>query len=198
MKALYYLLQKSELYQMEDIHIDDDWRERLVTQEEMQENVNSSDKSDAQDTDHQEDHIQGRSQTDVEVNAPSINTLLDDLHVDSNNMSLTFTPGEGKRPIFHEHLAEYICFPSIFCGQKHPSNNERAYPVQICELFKYELHSADTRVASNIPNIFCKAKHKQIKQIADKVSLAVCRNITKGKKITAKMLLDKEQNNCQT
>ena len=31
MKALYYLLQKSELYQMEDIHIDYDWRERLVT-----------------------------------------------------------------------------------------------------------------------------------------------------------------------
>ena len=44
MKGLYYLLQKSELYQMEDIHIDYDWRERLVTQEKMQENVNSSDK----------------------------------------------------------------------------------------------------------------------------------------------------------
>ena len=35
MKILYYLLQKSELYQMEDIHIDDDWRERLIAQEEM-------------------------------------------------------------------------------------------------------------------------------------------------------------------
>ena len=195
MKALYYLLQKSKLYQMEDIHIDYDWRERLVTQEKMQENINSSEKSDAQNTDHQEDHIQGRSDTDEEVNAPSINTMLDDLHVDNNNMSLTFAPGEGKRPIFHEPLAEYICFPSIFCGQKCPSNNERMYPVQIHELFKYELRSADTRVASNTPNIFWKVKHKQIKQIADKVSLAVCRNKTKGKKITAKMLLDKEQRN---
>ena len=37
MKALHYLLQKSELYQMEDIHIDDNWRERLIAQEEMQE-----------------------------------------------------------------------------------------------------------------------------------------------------------------
>ena len=189
MKALYYLLQKSELYQMEDIHIDYDWRERLVTQEKMQENINSSEKSDAQNTDHQEDHIQGRSDTDEEVNAPSINTMLDDLHVDNNNMSLTFAPGEGKWPIFHEPLAEYICFPSIFCGQKRPSNNERTYPVQIHELFKYELRSADTRVASNIPNIFWKVKHKQIKQIADKVSLAVHRNKTKGKRITAKMLL---------
>ena len=121
--------------------------------------------------------------------------MLDDLHVDNNNMSLTFAPGEGKWPIFHEPLAEYICFPSIFCGQKCPSNNKRAYPVQIHELFKYELHSADTRVTSNIPNIFWKVKHKQIKQIVDKVSLAVHRNKTKGKKITAKMLLDKEQRN---
>ena len=110
-------------------------------------------------------------------------------------MSLTFTPGEGKWPICHEPPAEYICFPSIFCGQKHPSNNERAYPVQIHELFKYELHSADTQVASNIPHIFWKVKHKQIKQIADKVSLAVHRNKTKRKKTTAKMLLDKEQRN---
>ena len=97
-------------------------------------------------------------------------------------MLLTFAPGEGKWPIFHEPLAEYICFPSIFCGQKCPSNNERAYPVEICELFKYELHSADTRVASNIPNIFWKVKHKQIKQIADKVSLAVHRSKQKERR----------------
>ena len=56
MKALYYLLQKSELYKMEDIHIDDDWRERLIAQEEMQKNANSSEKSNTQDADHQ-DHI---------------------------------------------------------------------------------------------------------------------------------------------
>ena len=80
-------------------------------------NANSSEKSNTQDADHQEDHIQGRSDTDEEVNAPSINTMLDDLHVDNNNMSLSFAPGEGKWPIFHEPLAKYICFPSIFCGQ---------------------------------------------------------------------------------
>ena len=52
--------------------------------------------------------------------------MLDDLHVDNNNMSQTFATVEGIQPIFHEPLAEYICFPSIFCGQKCPSNNERA------------------------------------------------------------------------
>ena len=80
-------------------------------------NANSSGKSNTQDADHQEDYIQGRGDTDEEVNAPSIKTMLDDLHVDNNNMSLSFAPGEGKWPIFHEPLAKYICFPSIFCGQ---------------------------------------------------------------------------------
>ena len=108
-------------------------------------------------------------------------------------MFLTYAPGEGKRPIFNEPLAEYLCFPSIFCGQKLPPNEERTHPLKQRDIFKYELHSVDTRVASNIPNIFWKAKHKQTKQITDKVSLAVCRNKTKGKKITARTLLVKEQ-----
>ena len=54
--------------------------------------------------------------------------------------------------------------------------------IQQRDIFKYELRSADTRVASHIPNLFWKAKHKQIKQITDKVTLAVRRNKTKGKK----------------
>ena len=48
--------------------------------------------------------------------------------------------------------------------------------------FKYELHSVETHVASNIPNIFWKAKHKQTKQITDRVSLAVHRNKPKVKR----------------
>ena len=36
MKAPHYLLQKSELYQMKDIHINDDWRKRLIAKEERQ------------------------------------------------------------------------------------------------------------------------------------------------------------------
>ena len=61
MKALYYLLQKSELYQMEDIHIDDDWRERLAAHKEMQGNDHYfNEKTDSQNADYQEDHIQGK------------------------------------------------------------------------------------------------------------------------------------------
>ena len=121
--------------------------------------------------------------------------MLHDKDIDPTNTTLTFAPGEGKRPIFHGPLAEYLCFPTIFCGQQCAPNSERIHPLKQRDIFKYELHSVDTCVASNIPNIFWKAKHKQVKQICDKVSLAVCRNKTKGKKITASMLLDKQQCN---
>ena len=52
-----------------------------------------------------------------QCNAPAVNTLLDEQQIDVNSMFLTYTPGKGKRPIFNEPLAEYLCFPSIFCGQ---------------------------------------------------------------------------------
>ena len=118
MKALYFLLQKSELYQMEDIHIDDDWRERLVAQEEMQGNDHYfNEKTDAQDADYQEDHIQGKSDTDEEPNAPSINTMFDDLHVDNNNMSLSFAPGHQEkvnRQFFMSLLLNTFAFLQYF------------------------------------------------------------------------------------
>ena len=141
----------------------------------------------------QDDH---NNVDDIDIdhcNVPPVNTLLDEQQIDVNSMFLTYTPAEGKRPIFNEPLAEYLCFPSIFCGQKHPPNEERTHPLKQQDIFKYELCSVDTHAASNIPNIFWKAKHKQTKQITDKVSLAVGKNKTKGKKITARTLLYKEQ-----
>ena len=40
-------------------------------------------------------------------NAPSTNTMLDENYIDPSNTTLPFAPGEGKRPVFHEPLAEY-------------------------------------------------------------------------------------------
>ena len=62
-------------------------------------------------------------------NAPSTNTMLDENHIDPSNTTLSFAPGEGKRPEFHEPLAEYLCFPTIFCGQECPRNAERIHPL---------------------------------------------------------------------
>ena len=62
-------------------------------------------------------------------NAPSTSTMLDENHIDASNTTLSFAPGEAKRPVFHEPLAEYLCFPTIFCGQEHPRNAERICPL---------------------------------------------------------------------
>ena len=58
-------------------------------------------------------------------NTPSTNKMLDENHMDPSNTTLLFAPGEGKRPVFHEPLAEYLCFSTIFCGQECPKNAER-------------------------------------------------------------------------
>ena len=50
---------------------------------------------------------------------------------------------------------------------------------------KWELRSVDRRAAQSVPNIFFKHKKLQMKQISDKVNLAVRRCKGKGKKITA-------------
>ena len=55
------------------------------------------------------------------------------------------------------------------------------------------MRSVDKRVSTNIPNIFWKTKFKKINQIHQQVSFALCRTQTKGKKITAQTLLDKQQ-----
>ena len=54
------------------------------------------------------------------------------------------------------------------------------------------MRSIDKRVSTNIPNIFWKTKYKQINQIHQQVSFALRRNQSKGKTITAKILLNKE------
>ena len=200
-------MKNSEIFQKENIHVDDLWLQKITTSAESETCDEENDFCDALQIEKMQDAVSQQESKqdddhnnfdDIDINhcnAPSVNTLLDEQQIDVNSMFLTYAPGEGKRPIFNEPLAEYLCFPSIFCGQKCPPNEERTHPLQQQDIFKYELHSVDTRVASNIPNIFWKAKHKQTKQITDKVSLAVRRNKTKGKKITARTLLDKEQCN---
>ena len=55
------------------------------------------------------------------------------------------------------------------------------------------MRSTDKRVATNIPNIFWKTKYKKINQINQQVSFVLRRNQSKGKTITAKTLLNKEE-----
>ena len=80
--------------------------------------------------------------------------------------------------------------PNNFFGKRR--NNNKYHKLTKREIFKYEMRSVDRRVSTNIPNIFWKTKHKQINQIHQQVSFALRRNQSKGKKITAKTLLDKD------
>ena len=84
---------------------------------------------------------------------------------------LTFPPGEGQIPVsvLKDENAEYLTFPTIFCGQKRADNCDRVHKVHYSDIHKYELRCVDRRVASNVPNLFFKVKRLQIKQVCDKV-----------------------------
>ena len=117
-------------------------------------------------------------------------TLLDEQSVDKNAV-LSVAPGEGQRPIsiFKDPNAEYLAFPTIFCGQKRRENSERLVPVYYSDICKWELRCVDRRAGLHIPNIFYKMKKLQTEQICNKVHLAVRRCKTKGKRYSAGYIL---------
>ena len=187
--ALQYLLKTSQLYKENNININPEWLEHFTQQN----------KSTSLNTEHQYENKQSENNIDSsdeeitneeQPNAPSVNTLLVENIIDPNKNILCIAPAEGQKPIFTDADTEYLCFPTIFCGKRH--NNNKYHKLTKREIFKYEMRSVDRRVSTNIPNIFWKTKHKQINQIHQQVSFALCRNQSKGKKITAKTLLNKD------
>ncbi|VDI49383.1 Hypothetical predicted protein [Mytilus galloprovincialis] len=129
-----------------------------------------------------------------ETHVGNTDTLLD--HIPDDNplcdAGLTFAPGEGQRPIslYSDPDAEYLSFPTIFCGQRRPDNKDRSVSVHYTDIVKWELRSMDRRVAQSVPNIFFKLKKIQLKNISDKVNLALRRCQSEGKKWTAKDVLN--------
>ena len=49
---------------------------------------------------------------------------------------LIFAPGEGQVPVsvFKDENAEYLAFPTIFCGQKRPENSEQYQKVHFSNM----------------------------------------------------------------
>ena len=81
-------------------------------------------------------------------------------------------------------------FQHTFCRQRRYSNTEPDVNVDYGDICNYELHSVDRRAAINIPNLFF------MKQVLDKVTLAIHRHKTKGKRLQAMDILDySEMNN---
>ena len=108
------------------------------------------------------------------------------------NRILTVAPAENNVPLglFQDINAEYLAFPDIYCGQGREPNNSRKVMLHYSTICKWELRNRDRRVAKNISNIFFKLKKVQIKQISDKVSLAIRKCKLKGRKLTVKDVLN--------
>lgn len=117
----------------------------------------------------------------------NMDTLLHPIDFREIDRVLVYAPGEGKSPVsvFQDKYAEFLAFPTIYCGQSRQNNNARKLALHYSSICKWELRNVDRRVAMNVANIFFKLKKLQIKQIQDKVSLSVRKCKFEGKKLTA-------------
>ena len=196
--ALHWLMNKSELYKKSGIIVDDNWfqevtesaedtvREFLeVPKEQCKDKDNVKNEKQKQDktnendieasNDYDSDHY---SEVDANEQVGNIDTLVDDADIDNKyDKVFTLAPGEGQHPLslYQDNDAEYLCFPTIFCGRTPPSRDERLVPVHYSDIVKWEWRSVDRRAAQSVPNILFKHKKLQMKQISDKVNLAVRR-----------------------
>jgi hypothetical protein len=121
----------------------------------------------------------------------NLDTCLQSLDFREFNKVLSVAPGENNLPIglFQDIHSEALSFPSIFCGHKRVVNTERLVSLHYSDICKWELRNVDRRAAECVPNIFYKLKRLQIKQIKDKVSLAIRKCKLGQKKYTARDFL---------
>ena len=205
--ALHWLVNKSELYKRSGVEIDVSWFKEVTESSEetvreflevskkqnkekhkqnptLEEDmtISSLSKDSKATDDYESDHF---SEIDTNAQVGNVDTLVDDENLENKyDKVITFAPGEGQHPLslYHDVDAEYLCFPTIFCGQRRPSKEERTVPVHYSDIVKWELKSVDRRAAQSVSNIFFKNKKLQMKQISDKVNLAVRRCKGKEKK----------------
>ena len=202
LSALHWLMNNSKLYKNSGITLNDSWFQEVTEsaedavreflevskeqpKDEKQEQDKASENAIAESNDYDSDHY---SEIDVNDHVGNIDTLVDEADIDNKyDKVYTFAPGEGQHPLslYQDKDAEYLCFPTIFCGQTPPSKNERLVPVHYSDIVKWELGSVDRRAAQSVPNIVFKHKKLQMKQISDKVNLVVRRCKRRGQKITA-------------
>ena len=139
-EALQYLLNNSNLYKEHNINIDPEWLNDFGTSDTSTtpEAANKRTKENKEDNDTSSDED---NENEESPNAPSVNTLLTENTIDPNKTILCIAPGEDQKPIFTDEDTEYLCFPTIFCGQRH--NNNKYYKLSKREIFKYEMRSID-------------------------------------------------------
>ena len=83
-----------------------------------------------------------------------------------------FAPGQSNIPLsmLKDKFCEELAFPSVFMGEKHPTNKIK---VHCSTIMKSELRNCDKRVTENIENIFFNYYKLQLKHLIDKVNISV-------------------------
>ncbi|KAJ8048677.1 ATP-dependent DNA helicase PIF1 [Holothuria leucospilota] len=195
LSAIKWLLSNGPLYKELNIQLNETWLENVS-------NASSESEPMAEFIEnHCSDHTSTESTSDEfsevddnERRSANMDTMLTDAEYDSSQI-LTFAPGENQRPLslLQDADAEYLAFPTIFCGKRRADNSERQVPISYSDICKFELRSVDRRVAASVPNLFFKLKKIEMHQIRDKVSLALRRCKMKGQKLTAREVLDEEK-----
>ena len=208
--GLQWLMQNGPVFKDAQIHVDDSWLDSFVNSstetveqqfveflnpdtlpaiQEINADDNATLDNDENEAASDSDHF---SEIDDTEQVPgNVDTMLDDAEYDPAQI-LEFAPGEGKRPLglFVDPDSEYMAFPTIFCGDRRPTNLERERPVHYSDTCKFELRHVDRRVAKSVPNMFFKLKKLQMEQIVNKVTIAVRRCKSKGNKYTAGDILN--------
>ena len=90
----------------------------------MQEHNKISENDPVESNDYDSDHC---SEVDANEHVGNVDTLVDDADIDNKcDKVFTFAPGEGQHPLslYQDKDAEYLCFPTIFCGKTPPSRDE--------------------------------------------------------------------------
>ncbi|XP_069139395.1 uncharacterized protein [Argopecten irradians] len=190
MNALEWLMENSEMYMNTGITINTSWKEDIQSNQDeiISEYMGKSQLIDNREIETADEFCEVSHDECIQGNA---DTLVDEADTDTNKVYV-FAPGENQRPLslYEDKDAEYLCFPTIFCGQRRKENTDRPLPVHYSDIAKWELRSVDRRAAHSVPNIFFKLKKIQTKQVSDKVNLALRRCQSEGKILTAGQVRD--------
>ena len=185
-EAAKWLVSNSALFKSEGIVINETWlqqpQEAFCKEDDQEQTTNERNTESDCWTEDENFNDRPTGNTD---------TCLQPVDFREFNKILCLAPGEHSSPLglFQDTHSEILSFPSVFCGQPRADNSKRQVALHYSDICKWELRNVDRRVALCLPNIFYKLKKLQIKQIKDKVSLAVRKCKTKSQSLTAGNLL---------
>lgn len=198
-QAAKWLVANSLLFRNEGIVVNETWLQQphdISLQQQQEDNSNLEQSVVTENDSGNGGHCSSSdnwTEDDSFVNRPTgnLDTFLQTLDFREFNQVLSVAPGEKNSPIglFQDYHSEIFSFPTIYCGQSRTENHQRLVPLHYSDICKWELRNVDRRVAVCVPNIFFKLKRLQIKQIKDKVSLAIRKCKANGQSYTAGEIL---------